>query len=213
MQQKFSLKIETFRFKDRIIRVYVPDYDSLRSAYSAEFDRSEDFIFPYWGKVWPSSIALCSYISEHFDSFYNRSILELAAGAGVPSFLVASAASTVICSDISEDAVSMLQRSIELQSNGNIRCQVLDWSDRLNIPSADFVLLSDVNYYKEQLDTLFTLISDLLFSGSKILLTTPERIVARDFLLNLQPFEIEHHVYVINDEHIHLYVFACDHSA
>lgn len=208
MQQNLTLYIEEFRIKDQIIQAYVPDYTLLKRQYE-DTARLENSSFPFWGKVWPSAIALCNYVLQHPDLTKNKTVLELAAGLGIPSFFVASAASSVICSDLNEEAVAIMKQSIELQGLSNVTSMVLDWQNKTKFPTAEVVFLSDVNYHKEDLDTLYLLVKDLLAAGTTLVLSTPERIIARDFIQNLQPYIIEHTVERIDYEYIHLYVLSC----
>lgn len=202
-----QLQIEEFTFSGTTVKAFVPDYKLLQNRYEENREKETSISFPFWGKIWPSSIALCSYLAENIEIVRHKTVVEIAAGLGLPSFFISPIAKSVICSDISHDAISVIQRSITLQPFQNITAQQMDWKDSHLFPSADIVLLSDVNYHKDDLETLFEWIRNLIQAGKTIILSTPERIVARDFLQKLHPYEKEHHVQFIEEEYIHLYVF------
>jgi predicted nicotinamide N-methyase len=65
---------------------------------------------------------------------------------------------------------------------------VIDWNNLPAYLPYDVVLLSDVNYDPEDLPALRTLFDQLLAAGIRMVLSTPERIVATDLLNHLMPF-------------------------
>lgn len=200
--------IQTFTFGDYHFSAIIPNYDWLQHYYKEQRVNHPDLSFPYWAKVWNSSLALCHFLAEHPEYVKDKQVLELAAGLGLPSLMIQSLAQSVCCSDISEDAIALVQRSIQLNNGRDIQACVLDWNDLPNMPDAEIVLLSDVNYHEVALQKLYLLIRHFLENGSTIILTTPERIVARHFLQQLQSFQVEHVVQQIGDEPIHLYIYV-----
>lgn len=204
MFDTLDLDIRDFIFNEICFSAYIPNLDQVQQFYRSSPDH---VLFPYWAKVWPSSIALCHVLSKHPEWITNRSVIELAAGLGLPSLLISTVANKVICSDISTDAMKIVEQSIVLNNYDNVTCAVLDWHEAHTIPDADVVLLSDVNYQAADLIALHQLIVQKLHNGSLVILTTPERIVARSFLAQLQSFQVEHQVLPIEEEYIHLYIY------
>jgi predicted nicotinamide N-methyase len=125
--------------------------------------------FPFWAKLWPSSIALLDVLKAHPHLIQNKHILEIGAGIGLPSLMMAGIAKSVQISDYDKEAVALLQKNAIPE---NIQ--------------PDVVLLSDVNYDPAQFDTLITLIDKFMRQGSTIILSTPQRIMASPFVLKLE---------------------------
>lgn len=201
-------QIQTFSFGEHHFSAVIPDYVALQQFYEQQRVIHPELPFPYWAKVWNSSLALCRFLAAHPEYVKNKVVLELAAGLGLPSLLIQSLAKSVCCSDISEEAIALVQQSIQLNKSHAIEACVLDWNDLPNMPDAELVLLSDVNYHEAALQKLHKLIQHFLNMGSTIILTTPERIVARHFLQQLQSFQVEHVVQQIGDEPNHLYRYV-----
>ena len=143
---------------------------------------------PYWAKLWPAAVALATYLHEHPALISGKNVLELAAGLGLPSLVAAAHARSVVCSDHVPEAVEAIQRSVILNGSNNIRAMQLDWH---NFPPAlpfDTLVASDINYDPAQFETLHQLLQQLLLLGKTIILSTPQRLSAREFMLPLLPF-------------------------
>jgi predicted nicotinamide N-methyase len=67
----------------------------------------------------------------------------------------------------------------------NIDCAVYNWNNLPKDLSADVLLLSDVNYEPDVFDQLIIVCEKFLFSVTTIILTTPGRIVAKEFIYRL----------------------------
>ena len=59
------------------------DFDSLWDEMVADGRADADEHIPYWTELWPSSIALCSWLSERRDEIAGRSCLDLGCGLGL----------------------------------------------------------------------------------------------------------------------------------
>ena len=69
--------------------------------------------FPFWAKVWPSSIALLKLLQKHPSWIKNKTVLELGAGIGLASLMMANEAKAIQVSDYNLEAVELLQKLIE----------------------------------------------------------------------------------------------------
>jgi predicted nicotinamide N-methyase len=65
---------------------------------------------------------------------------------------------------------------------------VLNWNHLPNDLTADVLLFSDINYDRDQFDQLYQVIQRFLLQGAMILLTTPQRLMAKPFIEKLLPF-------------------------
>lgn len=170
------------------LQLHVPDPDKVKQTYDQLISISPDTAFPYWAKIWPSSLALASFLQKEPHWIASKHVLEIGAGIGLPSFSVAKDALSLVISDHSVEAVSLMEKNIHNLVLSNARAMYLDWNDFPSDLSADTVLFSDVNYDPEQFEALLTLIQQLLEKGITIVIATPERISAVSFAVQLEPY-------------------------
>jgi len=173
--------------------IYIPDYEKVKEIYTSLLNLDPNTPFPFWAKLWPSSIALLDVLKAHPHLIQNKHILEIGAGIGLPSLMMAGIAKSVQISDYDKEAVDLLQKNIEHLRLQNAEALQLDWNAIPENIQLDVVLLSDVNYDPAQFDTLITLIDKFMRQGSSIILSTPQRIMASPFVQKLEASIIERH--------------------
>lgn len=181
-----SPSLQTIQTAGLNLQLFVPDPGSVRRHYE---QHSTDF--PYWSQIWPSAIGLCEFLDHHKELISHRTVLELAAGLGLPSIFAARYAKAVLMSDYLPEAVQLMQQTIDHHQLANLSAALLDWN---NIPSfikADTLLLSDVNYAPELFDTVYAVITRFLREGSTVILSTPQRLMAKPFIEKLLAFTIQ----------------------
>ncbi len=180
--------LQTFQFDDYHVQAYVPDALLLQHWFTAQQKINPSFPSPYWAQLWPAARALCSFIAEQPQWVQHKKVLELAAGLGLPSLLAAQFADQVICSDYIAEAADIIQRSIEHNGFQNIQSCVLDWNALPHDLTADVLLVSDINYEPAVFETIYNVIEHFLNAGTVILLSTPQRLMAKPFIERLVPF-------------------------
>jgi predicted nicotinamide N-methyase len=185
---KLQTTLETFYFGDYRFKAFVPDSLALQQAFTKQLQTDPSTPAPYWAKVWPSAYALCEFIATQPHWLQNKTVLELAAGLGLPSFLAAQLATKVTCSDYVPEAVQLMQQSIQENKPENINAMVIDWNHLSDDLSVDVLLLSDINYEPQVFETLFNVIISFLEKGTTILLSTPQRLMAKPFIDRLLPY-------------------------
>jgi predicted nicotinamide N-methyase len=114
--------------------------------------------------------------------------LELGAGIGLPSFVVAHLTADIIVSDHDAEAVVLMEKNIDHLQLDHAKAMLLDWNYFPENIKTDVLLLSDINYAAEQFDPLLNLIKHFLEDGTTIILATPQRINITPFAERLQPF-------------------------
>jgi predicted nicotinamide N-methyase len=182
---KPSVSLKTFFIGSLAVELFVPDIESVKKWYAKEKSRDPEAPFPFWAKVWPSAIAMAAYLERNSDLIKGKKVLELAAGLGLPSLVATKFAEQVCCSDYLEEAVAVVRQSVSHNQIKNIDCAVYNWNNLPYELSADVLLLSDVNYEPEVFDQLIKVCEKFLRQGTRILLTTPGRIMAKDFVSRL----------------------------
>jgi methyltransferase-like protein 23 len=152
---------------------------------------------PYWAKLWPASLGLCQFLSATPILIQNKIIVEMAAGLGLPSLYAASLAHHVYVSDIEPQAVEMVKQSAAHNQLNNISSYVIDWNspDFSIIP--DTLLLSDINYEPGEFAKLLVMINFYLNKDVAVVLSTPQRLMAKSFINQLLPYCRQQAMYTI----------------
>lgn len=177
--------LKTFFIADKAVTIFVPHPAELAVMQQKQQEENVSF---YWAKVWPAAIGLCDFLRKNIHYVSDRNVLELAAGPGLPGIYCAGYAKHVCISDIAATAVELVQRSVTHLQLKNVDCFVADWNDLSIIPIPEVVLLSDINYDPAQFEQLLLAIQFLLEKHCTIILSTPQRLMAKDFINQLLPF-------------------------
>ena len=130
---------------------------------------------------------MAEFLVRHPEYVQHKTVLELAAGLGLPSLVAAQWASEVQCSDYLPEAVAVIRQSVVRNSLTNLKPLVLDWNHLSPDLSADVLLVSDINYDPSQFAVLRAVLLDFLKKGTTILLSTPQRLMAKPFVEQLLP--------------------------
>lgn len=192
---QFALTLQTIWLADTSLEIYIPDEEAVRSAY-----QKGEIEFPYWSRLWPAANALAGYLIRYPEYTKERFVVELGAGLGLPSLVAARNASSVLCTDYSPAAVDIAEKSASYNRFKNFMTAVIDWTTIATRPKADVLLLSDVNYEPAVFDALQQLIRDYLNDNTTILISTPQRLMAKDFIRHLLPFAVETEQVVIKQK-------------
>lgn len=174
-----------------------PEPNEIRSHVEKE---NNAYDFPFWAKLWPSAIALASFIQQQPEWVAGKLVAELAAGLGLPSLIAASYATQVRCSDLNEEAMIFAEQSARLHQIENIQFETCNWSNPPDDLNAGVVLLSDINYDPDAFEALEKFLNDLLGKGCTLLLATPQRLMAKPFIEKLLPFVIAHSEETVSHE-------------
>ncbi|XP_035472096.2 methyltransferase-like protein 22 isoform X3 [Scophthalmus maximus] len=84
-------------------------------------------------QVWRGAFFLADFILSQTAMFSGATVLELGAGMGLTSIIMATRAKTVYCTDVGEDLLSMCKKNVTLNSHltepagGEVRVRQLDW--------------------------------------------------------------------------------------
>ena len=166
--------------------IYVPIYEQVKDIYASLLKLNPTSHFPFWAKLWPSSIALLDVLEAHPYLIQNKQVLEIGAGIGLPSLMLAPITKSIQISDFDKEAVALLQKNIEHLQLQNAQALQLDWNKMPENMNAEVLILSDVNYDPTQFETLTKLIDKFIHQGCTIILSTPQRIMASPFVQKLE---------------------------
>lgn len=168
------------------LKLYIPDPIFIKPTYEGLRLNNPATLFPFWAKVWPSAIALSTFLQQNIGLVNNKSVLEIGAGIGLPSFSVAQYVADLVITDYAANAVELMQKNIEYVGFKNIKAIVADWNLFPSSIVAEVVLLSDTNYAPSEFASLFKLIQDFIHKGATIIIASPERITASPFIEQLE---------------------------
>ena len=168
--------------------IYIPLYEQVKEVYVSMLNLDPNTPFPFWAKLWPSSIALLDVLETHPHLIQNKHVLELGAGIGLPSLMLAPITKSIQISDYDKEAVVLLQKNIEHLQLQNAEALQLDWNHIPENLNPEVIILSDVNYNPTQFDPLISLIDKFMNQGCTIIISTPQRIMASPFVLKLEAY-------------------------
>ncbi|KAL7861301.1 hypothetical protein AOLI_G00176500 [Acnodon oligacanthus] len=131
-------------------------------------------------QIWRGAFLLSDFILSFPAVFREATVLELGAGTGLPSIIMAGVAKTVYCTDVGEDLLSMCQRNVALNchyfgpaAERGVKVRQLDWTADDFLTDTDnefgwseeevadlhdnttFVIAADVCYDDDLTDALF----------------------------------------------------------
>ncbi len=181
-------------YPDKLVQIqaglalYIPDPELVRPTYEHLLAKDVTTPFPFWAKIWPSALAISSFLKAEPHWIEGKRVLELGAGMGVPSFAAAVHASEIIISDHATEAVALIRKNIQYLGLQHVQAMCLDWNHFPDNIKAEVLLLSDINYAPDQFASLLVLLHTFLQQGTTIILSTPERITAHAFVTALQPY-------------------------
>jgi predicted nicotinamide N-methyase len=141
-------------------------------------------------------------LKKHPSLIRDKTVLELGAGIGLPSLLMANEAKAIQISDYDLEAVELLRKNIAHLQLQNVQAMQLDWNTIPEHITAEVVILSDVNYDPTQFETLTKLIEKFIHQGCTIILSTPQRIMASPFVQKLEGYIIERHEALVDENGI-----------
>lgn len=170
------------------LTIYVPVSEEVKVTYEKLCQHNESTAFPYWAKIWPAAKAMCTFLMDEPGWIQGKQVLEIGAGIGLPSLLIAPFARLVIVSDKATEAVELIEKNRQLLGYSNVKAICLDWNHFPAIDTFETVLLSDINYEPDQFEPLLRLIKLLLQTGATIIISTPQRITAAPFAEAVEPY-------------------------
>lgn len=179
----FPLVLKEYKVYDQLLKLYEPDINAIMDSYHQGF-----IPFPYWSQVWPAALALAGFLSHHPHYTRGKQVLELAAGLGLPALVAAGNAAFVIAGDYEPEAISVMQQTATLNGLQNMHIQLLDWYALPACLTADVLLLSDVSYNAALFEVQEKVIRQFLQQGTVVIISTPQRLVAKAAILPLLSF-------------------------
>lgn len=159
----------------------LPDPDDVRTIARTGDNSACQPGLSFWTRIWPASIALSDYLERHKDDLFGKTVLEIGAGIGLPSFVASRFSERVIITDHIPEAVDWMIMNRNRLGFANIECRVIDMH-QLESPAADIILISDLGYHSPDQWPLHDLISGYITGGSLVLLSIPNRAASQGLI-------------------------------
>jgi predicted nicotinamide N-methyase len=183
--RKYKLNKITLEFgKLEIFLLYISDVDQLLDdliALGPEAEAVKDEQLPYWADIWPASIALSNYIFKESDLIKKKQILDLGCGAGLSGILATFLGAEVTINDYQQEALRLSEMNWLLNVKKPPKTLLMDWRNSEMDEKYDIILASDVVYEKRFFHALVKIFDRNLSDEGKIILSEPNRTIARDF--------------------------------
>jgi predicted nicotinamide N-methyase len=200
----FPFVTEHFIIGDKTITLQLPEENAVQAWYRQQETQAP---FPFWARIWPAARALTQYLASHPEYYTDKDVVEFGAGLGLPALFTAASAKNVLITDHADDARHWFNQ-YHIQQHNNIEYQHFDWYQHEAWPSAECVLLSDVNYKDEDFKGLLNLIQHYTAQQAVMILSTPQRIIARDFVQIIAPYVKAATTMEIDEHTISIYVLG-----
>jgi len=183
----------------RKVRVDLPAVDqALMISMPVDFDRLLDLAqddpeqnLPYWAELWPSGIALASFILSHPRTLFGVQAIELGCGLGVTAIAAMRRGLDLVATDYSPEALELC--ALNCSSNGvaipdlrqmNWRKPDLDVQN-FGIGGAPLLLAADALYEERDIEPLLHLVQENLSADGELWLAEPGRRPAARFVERL----------------------------
>ena len=176
----------------------VTNVDELMERLLAKGDDHEDVRderIPYWADLWPSAIALSRFLIREKIIQPGMQVLEIGCGLALPGIVAGKLGADVVLTDYLPEALELARRNLSRNIPGReAGFELLDWRTPRRELAADLVLASDVAYETRAFDPLPNAFKTLCRPGGQIIISEPDRAMARAFLqaLTLEGFFKEH---------------------
>lgn len=197
LNRKYDLSLQELHIANQIFRIFkVADVDKVIDRVLEEISQPDDYI-PYWADLWPSAVGLSQYLIEQVE-LNNKLVLELGSGLGLVGIAAAKKGGKVILSDYLEDALYMSEMNWLLNLQNSPETMLLDWRRPATSRKFEILLASDVAYERRMFEPLLEAFRHLLAPGGEVILSEPNRSMARDFFKLLQEAQFDVQAYPIS---------------
>ena len=163
------------------------DLEQLWEAMTADSHDFEDERLPYWTELWPSSVALASWLHEHRHEIAGRNCLDLGCGLGLTARVGQWLGARVLAVDYDKEALRFAARNATLNGVSQPLWAVMDWrSPAVQAGSMHRIWGGDIMYEKRFVMPVLRFLGHALAPGGAAWVAEPGRSVYDTFLHALQ---------------------------
>lgn len=186
----YQTQEHSLNFGDVTVKIdCITNFDDLLNALIEKGEEHEDYKderLPYWADLWHSAIAMAQYLVAEQLISPQMSVTEIGCGLGLPSIVAAKLGAIVRPTDYLQETLDFLEQNWKKNSEQAFQGDLLDWRKPDPSFQAELVLASDVAYEKRFFDELPHALSVLSKKGGRIIITEPNRAIAKPFIKQLK---------------------------
>ncbi|MCD6489950.1 MAG: methyltransferase domain-containing protein [Thermodesulfobacterium sp.] len=164
--KNLTIEKEEITVRGHTLKIFLP-------AKLEEIFQGDPFLevekFPFWARVWESSLVLADYVVTIEPP---KKILEIGAGLGVPSLAAAKVRHKVCATDFEKLPLEFIKLSAK-ENNLTIETQILDWTKPNLSGKFDLIIGSEVVFRKSLFKPLIELFKNYLEEGGEVILSHP----------------------------------------
>ena len=189
MSSNIKTKKETFDLDGLPIEIFrITNAEDLIEDFFGLDEKDEAFQdeqIPYWADLWHSAIALGHFLVQQKLIAPGMKVTEIGCGLGFSGIVASKLGAEVIFTDYLQAAVDFAQKNWNLNEGNPARFERMDWRNPNPDFSADLILAADVAYETKAYDALLKTFETLCAPGKTILVSDPNRVHTRPFLMGL----------------------------
>ena len=151
---------------------------------SKNLDAAEiEELAPYFGVIWPSATALCSYLAqpEVLQNLAGKSIVELGCGLAVPSIICSKAGARCTAVDSHPSVPGFLRTNIAMNEPAHVRF-VSSEDLQFHTESYDYIIASDVLYERALVEIIADMVTRIAKPSASFILADPGRPHIQEFV-------------------------------
>ena len=203
-QKEYETETTEVVVKDRKFQILLPK--SL-----ARFINTQDVFheFPLWAKIWPASWVLADYIAG-MPVEAKKQFLELGAGAGLVSIVVASFGHRITMSEYDDDALRFARANALINECSRLPIVDLDWNRPQSPGRFNYIVASEVTYKQEDCQPLVELLKACLKPDGEVILAGEMRKTSMDFYKELETgfnISVQKKILRSDNEKVNIYLF------
>lgn len=157
------------------------DLESLWNTLDQE-EFTEDERLPYWVELWPSSLALASWLQSQSRYISGKKCLDLGCGLGFTALVGALEDAHVVAMDYEPEALMYAKRNALWNEVNQPLWVAMDWRFPSVIKGCfDFIWAGDIMYEKRFVSPIISFLSYTLAPKGRMWLAEPGRNIYEDF--------------------------------
>jgi predicted nicotinamide N-methyase len=137
---------------------------------------------PYWAELWPSAMALSSYIAGL--NLRGEAVLELGCGMGLTTIAISYARGTPLAIDYDPDALRFAQHNLNVNHGHGVFAR-MDWNALALSCSFPYIVAADILYERAELPKIGRLLQQYLQRSGQVMIAEPGREIAQSFFQSL----------------------------
>lgn len=150
-------------------------------------DDFHDERLPYWTEIWPSSIALCSWLARRRREISGRICLDLGCGLGLCALTGVWLGARVLAADYEPEALRFAKRNAHHNAAGQPLWTVMDWRHPAVKPGSIFRLWGgDIMYEERFVPPVTRFLGHALAPDGAAWIAEPGRSIYGTFLRSLR---------------------------